>query len=386
MPPGGRLRAFGTTIFSEMTKLALEKGAINLAQGFPDFDGPEEIFDAARRAMGEGQNQYARSQGHPRLVEAIARKQARDYGLSYDPMTEVGVTCGATEGIAAALLGLTEPGDEAVLFEPFYDSYPACATMGGATPRYVTLRFPDFALDRAELERAVTPRTRLLLLNTPQNPIGKVWTRAELEVVADVCRRRDLLVVTDEVYEYLTYDGAEHVPIATLPGMRERTLTLSSAGKTFSLTGWKIGWGTGPRALVSAMQSAHQFLTFAVATPLQVAMAEALDRLPGDYIPRFRREYIERRDFLVSVLRETDFDVAVPRGTYFVTVDFRRLSDADDRTFARRLTERVGVAAIPPSVFYAARPEEGRRLLRFAFCKRMETLREAAERLRKLRG
>lgn len=380
-----RLRPFGTTIFSEMTKLAQEKGAINLAQGFPDFDGPPGIVEAAHAAMRAGENQYARSQGHPALVRAIAEKQRRDYDLAWDPMTEVAVFSGATEGIAAAMLGLCDPGDEVVLVEPFYDSYPACVAMAGGTPRYVTLRYPEFALDPAALAAAITPRTRLLVLNSPHNPTGKVFTRDELGVIAEACRRHGLLAITDEVYEYLTFDGAVHVPLATLPGMRERTLTLSSTGKTFSYTGWKIGWATGPRDLVSAAQAAHQFLTFAVATPFQVAMAHALTTFQAEYLREFRQAYAERRDFLAGVLRTAGFDVAMPRGTYFICAGFQRLSAADDRTFARELVDRVGVAAIPPSPFYAAAPEEGRRLLRFAFCKKMETLRAAAERLSKLR-
>ena len=380
-----RLRPFGTTIFSEMTKLAQEKGAINLAQGFPDFDGPPGIIEAAHAAMRAGENQYARSQGHPLLVRAIAEKQQRDTGLAWDPMTEVAVFAGATEGIAAALLGLCDPGDEVVLIEPFYDSYPACVAMAGGIPRYVTLRYPEVALDPVALEAAITPRTRLLVLNTPHNPTGKVFTRDELDAIAEVCRRHDLRAITDEVYEYLTFDGAAHVSLATLPGMRERTLTISSTGKSFSYTGWKIGWATGPRDLVAAAQSAHQFLTFAVATPFQVAMAHALGTFRDEYLRDFRRAYTERRDFLAGVLGRAGFDVAMPRGTYFICAGFRRLSQADDRTFARELVDRIGVAAIPPSPFYAAAPEEGRRLLRFAFCKKMETLRAAAERLSMLR-
>ena len=380
-----RLRPFGETIFAEMTRLAQQHGAVNLGQGFPDFDGPPAIIEAAHAAMLAGENQYARPMGHPKLVEAIARKQQRDYGLAVDPMTEVAVTAGCTEAIAAALLGLLDPGDEVVLFEPFYDSYCACVALAGATPRFVTLRFPEFALDPDALRAAVTDRTRAIVVNTPQNPIGKVWRRDELQAVADVAIARNLVVITDEVYEYLTFDGARHVPIAALPGMAERTLTLSSTGKTFSYTGWKIGWATGPAPLVAAVQAAHQFLTFAVARPLQVAMAHALDTFQGEYLDGFRRDYAERRDLLVGALRDAGFEVAVPQGTYFICASHRPLSDADDRTFARELIERVGVCAIPPSVFYAADPAEGRGLLRFAFCKRLETLREGAARLRRLR-
>jgi len=379
-----KLLPFGTTIFAEMTSLADAHGAINLSQGFPDFEGPSSILDAAVAAIRSGDNQYARSRGHPKLVEAIARKQERHYGIALDPMTEVNVFSGATEGIAASFLGLLNPGDEVVLFEPFYDSYPACAALAGARARFCTLRFPDYALDVDALEAAITPRTRMVVLNSPHNPTGKVFSREELETVAHVAIEHDLVVLTDEVYEYLTFDEAEHVPLATLPGMRERTLTLSSTGKTFSLTGWKIGWATGPAPLVSAAQAAHQFLTFAVATPLQVAMSHALDACDDSFLATYRREYTERRDFLVTALRDAGFAVAVPKGTYFVLADFTALFDGDDRAFARHLIESCGVAAIPPSVFFEARPEVGKRLIRFAFCKRMETLEKAADRLRRL--
>jgi N-succinyldiaminopimelate aminotransferase len=390
-----RLAPFGTTIFSEMTKLAQEHGAVNLAQGFPDFEGPREILDAAKRALDAGENQYARSLGHPKLVAAIAEKYRALHGLEFDPTSEVVVFAGATEGIACALLGLLSPGDEAILFEPFYDSYPPCVALAGATARYCTLRFPDFALRESDLAPLFTTRTRLLLLNSPHNPTGKVFTRAELELIARLCREHDVLVVTDEVYEHVVYaeDGATATPrivspIASLPGMGERTLTLSSAGKTFSLTGWKIGWGVGPRHLVAAAQAVQQYVTFAVATPLQVAMADAIGRFQRDYFAQLQRDYTRRRDFLVGVLREVGFDVAAPSGAYFVLADrtrrFPREEFGDDRALARTLVEKFGVAAIPPSVFYAQDREEGRRLLRFAFCKRMETLEKAAERLRRI--
>jgi N-succinyldiaminopimelate aminotransferase len=382
-----RLKAFGTSIFGEMTQLAIQHGAINLSQGFPDFDGPAEIIDAAYRAMRAGHNQYARTRGVVELVEAIAASRERSFGLRYDPLSEVVVFSGATEGIASTLLGLLNPGDEVILIEPYYDSYPVCVTLAGAVPRFLTLRFPDFALDPDELRRLVTSRTRLIVLNSPHNPTGKVMTRAELDAIARVACDHDLIVLADEVYEHLTYDDAVHVPIATLPGMRERTLSLSSTGKTFSMTGWKIGWATGPARLIDAAQAAHQFVTFATATPLQVAMAEAVRRflMTDAYLSELRRQYLERRDFLTKGLEEVGFRVAVPRGTYFILADFSRLSSEDDQTFARRLVRDHGVATVPPSVFYSAHPEEGRRLLRFAFCKRQETLAAAAMRLRGLR-
>lgn len=382
-----RLRPFGTTIFSEMTALAQQHGAINLAQGFPDFEGPRALIEAAQQALASGHNQYARSPGHLALVQALAAKYRDLHALAFDPLREVVVFAGATEGIACALLGLLDPGDEVVCFEPFYDSYPVAIALAGATPRWCTLRFPGFALDREALERCFTARTRVLLLNTPHNPTGKVFTRDDLAVIAELCRERDVVVVADEVYEHLTYDGAVHVPMATLPGMRERTLTLSSGGKTFSMTGWKIGWGVGPAELVAAAQSAQQYVTFAVATPLQVAMAHAVERFRGDYFAQLQREYGERRAFLLDVLERAGFEVAAPQGAYFVLADFtRRFPSArfgDDRALARKLVIEHGIAAIPPSVFYAG-SDDGRRLLRFAFCKRMETLRAAAERLARI--
>ena len=382
-----KLKPFGTTIFAEMTGLAIEHDAINLSQGFPDFEGPPAIVDAAVAALRSGDNQYARSRGHPSLVQAVAESRERLYGMSYDALTEVVVFSGATEAIASSMLGLLNPGDEVILFEPFYDSYPACAALAGAVPKFVTLRFPDFGLDLSELENAIGPRTRLIVLNSPHNPSGKVFSPDELAGIAACATRHDLIVLADEVYEHLTFDGAEHLPIASLPGMRERTLTISSTGKTFSFTGWKIGWATGPRPLIDAAQAAHQFVTYAVAPPLQVAMAHALTEFTGaDFLGNFRREYTERRDFLLSVLDAAGFQVAVPRGTYFVLADFTDLFDGDDRDFARWLTTEHGVAAIPPSAFYEVRPEEGRRLVRFAFCKRMETLRRAAERLGRISG
>jgi N-succinyldiaminopimelate aminotransferase len=377
-----KLQPFGTTIFAEMTHLAQEHQAINLSQGFPDFEGPREILEAAVQALRSGENQYARSLGHPELVRAIAHHQKLYYDIGLDPMSQVIVFSGATEGIASSMLGLLDPGDEVILFEPYYDSYPACAALAGATARYCTLHLPDFRFDPGELAALVNERTRLIVLNTPHNPSGKVFDGEELEAIADLCRRHDLLVLSDEVYEHLTFDDARHRPIATLPGMAERTLTLSSAGKTFSFTGWKVGWGTGPEELVAAAQAAHQFVTYATATPLQVAVAAALRGFDREAEEAYRREYTDRRDFFVEALREAGFGVTPPQGTYFVLADFSSLDPGDDLAFVRRLTTEHGVAAVPPSVFYSRRPEEGRQLVRFAFCKRRETLETAAERLR----
>ncbi|MEE8142925.1 MAG: methionine aminotransferase [Planctomycetota bacterium] len=381
-PISEKLRPFGTTVFSEMTQLATQHSAINLAQGFPDFDGPPEIIEAASRALHSGENQYSRSLGHPELVEAIADGVTANYGLKYDPFQEVGVHAGATEAIAAALIGLLNPGDEVILFEPFYDSFPACVALAGAVPRYCTLRFPTFELDMDELARLFNPRTRLLLINTPHNPTGKVFTREELQSIAELCCRHDVGVLSDEVYEHITFAGAQHIPMATLEEMRERTLTISSSGKTYSFTGWKIGWVTGPKDMVAAAQAAHQFLTFCAATPLQIAIAAALRRFAAGYYTELRREYQERRDVMLTALTDSGFQPVAPLGTYFILADFHKLSQEDDRTFAHRLTKEGGVAAVPPSVFYKVNRQEGNRLLRFAFSKRVETLREAGRRLR----
>jgi N-succinyldiaminopimelate aminotransferase len=368
-----------------MTALAERHQAINLSQGAPDYDGPPDIVDAALRAMSAGRNQYARSTGAPELVRALADTYGDLYGLDLDPATQITVTCGATEGIAAAMLGLLEPGDEVVLFEPFYDSYPACIALAGARPRFVTLRFPDFALDERALAEAFTPRTRMVVLNTPHNPTGKVFDPGEMEAVAEMAQRRDVLVLTDEVYEHITYDGVRHVPMATLPGMADRTVTLSSAGKTYAYTGWKIGWAVGPERLVAAVQAAHQFLTFCAPAPLQSAMAFALREHAGEYRAGLRAAYAERRDVLLKALVDAGFRPAVPKGTYFVLASFDGVLQGDDREAARQLVEEAGVATIPPGGFYSAAPNEGRALLRFSFCKRIETLREAADRLQRLR-
>jgi N-succinyldiaminopimelate aminotransferase len=376
-----RLQPFGTSIFSEMTALAERHGAINLSQGAPDFDGPADILAAAAEAMRAGVNQYARSRGLPALVAAIAQRYEALYGLSLDPADQITVTCGATEAIAASMLGLLEPGDEVILFEPFYDSYVACAAMAGARPRFCTLRFPDFAVDLDELARLFTARTKMIVVNSPHNPTGKVFRQDELVAVAELCQRNGVTVLTDEVYEHITFDGARHVPMATLPGMFERTVTLSSTGKTYSLTGWKIGWAAGPANLIAGVQAAHQFLTFCAPAPLQAAMAAALRTHTAEYTAQLRAEYAERRQILLSALTAAGFRAAVPRGTYFVLASFAGLLDGSDHEVARRLTETIGVAAIPPSGFYRAAPQEGTQLLRFSFCKRTETLRQAAERL-----
>ncbi|MFE9926248.1 pyridoxal phosphate-dependent aminotransferase [Streptomyces sp. NPDC005774] len=379
-----RLAEFGTTIFAEMSALALRTGSINLGQGFPDTDGPEEVREAAVRALRDGLgNQYPPGPGIPELRTAIAAHQQRRYGLSVDPDTEVLVTAGATEAIAASLLALLEPGDEVVALEPYYDSYAACVAMAGATRVPVTLRPREgrFHLDLDELRDAVTDRTRLLLINTPHNPTGTVLTREELAAIAALAVERDLLVVTDEVYEHLVFDDAEHVPLATFPGMRDRTVTISSAGKTFSFTGWKVGWVTGTPALVAAVRSAKQYLTYVSAGPFQYAVAEALT-LPEAYYTELRADLRAKRDLLSAGLTEAGFDVLRPAGTYFITADIRPLGETDGEAFCLSLPARAGVVAIPTSVFYDHR-KAGAPYIRFAFCKRTEVLVDATERLRK---
>lgn len=381
------LAEFGTTIFAEMSALALRTGSINLGQGFPDTDGPEEVREAAVRALRDGRgNQYPPGPGVPELRTAVAAHQERLYGLTYDPDTEVLVTAGATEAIAAALLALLEPGDEVVALEPYYDSYAACIAMAGARRVPVTLRPAEgrFRLDLDELRAAVTDRTRLLLINTPHNPTGTVLTREELAAVAELAVERDLLVVTDEVYEHLVFDGAEHLPLATFPGMRDRTVTIGSAGKTYSFTGWKVGWVTASPGLVAAVRSAKQFLTYVASGPFQYAVAEALS-LPGSYFADFRADMQAKRDLLASGLTEAGFEVFTSAGTYFITTDIRPLGESDGFAFCRALPERAGVVAIPNAVFYDHR-DAGAPFVRFAFCKRTEVLEEAVQRLKKLAG
>ncbi|MGW6735835.1 pyridoxal phosphate-dependent aminotransferase [Streptomyces sp. NPDC055013] len=382
-----RLAEFGTTIFAEMSALALQTGSINLGQGFPDTDGPEEVREAAVRALRDGRgNQYPPGPGVPELRTAIAAHQERRYGLPYDPDTEVLVTAGATEAIAAALLALVEPGDEVIAFEPYYDSYAACIAMAGGTRVPVTLRPHEgsFRLDLDELRAAVTDRTRLLLINTPHNPTGTVLTREELAAIAELAVERDLLVVTDEVYEHLVFDDAEHLPLATFPGMRERTVSIGSAGKTFSFTGWKVGWVTSTPALVTAVRSAKQYLTYVSSGPFQYAVAEAL-ALPDSYFAAFRDDMLVKRDLLAGGLAEAGFEVFEPAGTYFITTDIRPLDETDGFAFCRALPERAGVVAIPNAVFYDHR-DAGAPFVRFAFCKRTEVLQEAVKRLKSLAG
>jgi N-succinyldiaminopimelate aminotransferase len=374
-----RLQGIPATIFTTMSALAVKTGSVNLGQGFPDVDGPPEVIARAVAALEGGANQYAPGPGVPALRQAIADHQRRHYGLDWDPDGEVVVTTGATEAIAAAILGLVDPGDEVVVLEPYYDSYVAMLQMAGAVRRPVTLRAPDFHLDTDELRAAVTPRTRFILLNTPHNPTGKVLSTDELAAVAAVALEHDLTVITDEVYEHLTF-GVGHVPIATLPGMAERTLTISSIGKSYSFTGWKVGWASGPAPLVGAVLGAKQWLTFTSGAPLQPAAAFALTGA-ADYPRELAASLRERRDLLLTGLAQVGLPTRTPDGTYFAVSDITRLGWADATQFCLALPERAGVVGIPVQAFYNDHPDAGRQLVRWTFCKRPEVLSEAVSRL-----
>ena len=377
-----RWQSFAETVFTEFTALAVAHRAINLGQGSPGFDGPEFVKAAAAAAMARGDNQYAPMSGISQLREVIASRFAAATGIAVDPDDNVTVTSGCAEALAASFLGMVDPGDEVVLIEPFYDLYPAGIAMAGATARHVTLRPPAFRLDETDLAGVVGPRTRMIVLNTPHNPVGRVLDRAELELVASVAVANDAVVVADEVYEHLVFEG-EHVSIASLPGMWERTVTLSSLGKTFSLTGWKVGWAVGPAHLTDAVRAAHQFITFAVPTPLQHGAVAALTA-PPEYFTEFVAGYRRRRDVLVEGLAAAGFGVQPPQGTYFVLADHTPFGFTDDVSFARHLTTEIGVGAIPPSAFYDD-PGDGATLIRFAFCQPEEVLAEAVRRLGALR-
>ncbi|MDQ3739007.1 MAG: pyridoxal phosphate-dependent aminotransferase [Actinomycetota bacterium] len=381
-----KLAGFGTTIFAEMSALAASTGAINLGQGFPDSDGPPEVLEAAIDAIRNGENQYPPGPGIPALRNAVAEHQRRFWGLDVDPDREVLATAGATEALAGALLGMLDEGDDVVVFEPMYDSYQACIALAGARSVPVLLAPGDdgrYHFDPDELRRAITDRTKILLLNSPHNPTGKVFRREELALIAELAIEHDLIVVTDEVYEHLVFPGASHVPIATFPGMAGRTLTISSGGKTFSTTGWKIGWAVGPAPLVDATKTAKQFLTFVNGAPFQPAIAAGL-RLPDSYFQHLAKDLTDKRDRLTDGLIAAGFDTFVPEATYFTTVDIRPLApDGDGMAFCRALPERCGVVAVPNEVFYARR-DNGRHLVRFACCKRIEVIDEAVERLRSL--
>ncbi|MBA2894664.1 pyridoxal phosphate-dependent aminotransferase [Nonomuraea soli] len=383
-PLVARMRGFGTTIFAEMSALAVQTGAINLGQGFPDTDGPASMLARAAEAIASGANQYPPGPGVPELRQAVSDHRRDHYGLAYDPGGEILVTVGATEAIAASVLALCEPGDEVIAFEPYYDSYAASIALAGARLVAVTLRPVEgrFTFDPAELRAAITPRTRAILVNSPHNPTGTVFTRDELTEIAGLCQEFGLTAITDEVYEHLTFDGAEHIPLATLPGMRERTVMISSAGKTFSVTGWKTGWICAPAPLVRAVQTVKQFLTFTSSAPWQLAVAHGL-RHELDWVAGLRAELEGKRDRLMEGLRAAGFEVLKPLGTYFVQTDIRPLGHTDGLKLTRDLPALAGVVAIPTQVFYD-HPERGSHFVRFAFCKKDEVIDEAVARLKVL--
>jgi aminotransferase len=375
---------FTESVIREMTRLAHLHGAVNLSQGFPDFPAPEEVKEAARRAVASDVNQYAITWGARPLRHAIASKFERLYGVPVDPEREVTVTCGSTEAMIATLLAVLDPGDEVVAFEPFYENYGPDAILSGAVPRFVRLRPPDWTFDPDELAAAFSPRTRAVILNTPQNPTGKVFSREELEGIAALCRRHDALAVTDEIYEHILYDGAVHVPMATLPEMAARTVTINSMSKTYSVTGWRVGWTIAPPTLTAAIRKVHDFLTVGAAAPLQEAGALALE-LPPSYYQELARAYDVRRQRLLPILERAGFRAFRPMGAYYVMTEIDRLGWDDDVAFARHLVQEIGVAVVPGSSFYQD-PAHGRRQVRFAFCKREETLAEAERRLSKLKA
>ncbi|HEX6738967.1 MAG TPA: aminotransferase class I/II-fold pyridoxal phosphate-dependent enzyme [Vicinamibacteria bacterium] len=366
-----------------MTRLANQHGAVNLSQGFPDFAAPAAVKEAAQRAVAADVNQYAITWGARSLRQAIARKFERLYGVPVDPERQITVTCGSTEAMIAALLAVLDPGDEVVAFEPFYENYGPDAVISGAVARYVSLRPPDWTFDPAELERTFSARTRAVIINSPHNPTGKVFGPEELAVIAELCRRHDALAITDEIYEHILYDGAVHVPMATLPGMAERTITINGLSKTYSVTGWRVGWAIAPPSLTGAVRKVHDFLTVGAAAPLQEAGALALD-LPPAYYDELAAGYARRRARLLGILEGAGFRVHRPRGAYYVMTEIDGLGWDDDVAFARHLVEEIGVAVVPGSSFYED-PRQGRRQVRFAFCKKDETLDEAERRLAKLR-
>ncbi len=377
-----RIAGFKDSIFGVISKLAREHNAVNLGQGFPDFDGPEWLKDIAYKKMQEGHNQYAPFQGTPHLRQEISNYYKKFYGLSYHPDSQITVTVGATEAIYLVITALINPGDEVVVLEPFYDSYVASIKMAGGVPVPVTMHAPDFSIDRKELEGAITPRTKLLILNNPHNPSGKVWSREELLDVATIAQKHDLYLMSDEVYEFLLFDGSKHIPTATLDGMFERTITISSAGKTFGLTGWKIGWICANEKVTEACRLVHQYVTFSVSTPMQETVAEGLVKL-SDYLPGFVSLYKGKRDLFYQELKNLGFDFPIPKGTYFMMVPISRKTNLRDVDYAMKLIQEKKVATVPPSAFYL-KSTEGEKYLRFCFAKKEETLKQAALNLKGL--
>jgi aspartate/methionine/tyrosine aminotransferase len=379
-----KVERFTESVIREMTRLALAHGAVNLAQGFPDFAAPEEIKRAAQEAIAADINQYAITWGAKRLRDAIAEKFGRTQGLKIDPEREITVCCGSTEAMMSAMMAIINPGDEVVVFEPFYENYGPDAILSGATPRFVKLRPPEWSFDPAELEAAFGPRTKALILNTPNNPTGKVFTRAELECIRDLCVRSGAFAITDEIYEHMLYDGAEHISLATLEGMRERTITINALSKTYSVTGWRVGWAIASPEVTAAIRKVHDFLTVGAAAPLQEAGAVAL-RLPEDYYRKLASAYRARRDKMLGILEGAGFRCFKPFGAYYIMTDISAFGFPDDVAFARHLVKEIGVAAVPGSSFFH-NPADGSRHLRFTFCKIDATLEEAGRRLGKLRA
>ncbi|HYY47682.1 MAG TPA: aminotransferase class I/II-fold pyridoxal phosphate-dependent enzyme [Thermoplasmata archaeon] len=378
-----RVQKFPESVIREMTRIAALHDAVNLAQGFPDFDPPRAMVDAAKRALDAGYNQYSITWGARELRDAIARRAKAFNGIDADPDANLVVTCGSTEAMMAAMLSLINPGDEAVIFEPFYENYGPDAIVSGASPRYVRMAWPDWSIDEEALKAAFTDRTKAVILNTPNNPTGKVFTREELRLVADLCEDHDVVAVTDEIYEHIVFDGARHVSLATLGDMADRTITINGLSKTYSATGWRVGWAIAPKTLANAMRRTHDFLTVGAPHPLQIAAAAALD-LPESYYRELARMYQAKRDGFVRGLQEAGLDCRPPRGAYYVMTDFSRFPFPDDWSFAMHLVERCGVAVVPGSSFYGD-PGDGRRYVRFMFSKKDDTLAEAVRRLRGLR-
>jgi len=383
--PSARASSFTESVIREMTRLSIAHDAINLSQGFPDFPAPAELKEAARAAIADDINQYPITWGAEAFREALAADYRDRYGMGWvDAERNVTVTCGSTEAMIASMLGVLDPGDEVVVFEPFYENYGPDTILAGAVPRTVALHPPDWTFDEAEFAAAFNERTRGIVINTPNNPTGKVFSRAELEQVAALCQTWGVLVFTDEIYEHITYDGHRHVPPGSIPGLEDRTVTISALSKTYAVTGWRVGWVVAPDALSGAIRGVHDFLTVAAAAPLQEAGAVAL-AMPSSYYERTALEYLERRDTLMRILAETGFEASPPAGAYYVMADVSHLGLGDDVRVAHHLTKEVGVAVVPGSSFFS-RPELGAHLVRFAFCKKLETLEEAGERLRKAFG
>lgn len=374
---------FPESVIREMTRIAQIHGAVNLAQGFPDFDPPAEVVEAAKRALDGGYNQYSITWGARELREAITRRAKAFNGIDADPETNVVVTCGSTEAMMAAMLSLVNPGDEAVIFEPFYENYGPDAIVSGARPRYVRMVWPEWRIDEEALKEAFTRNTKAVILNTPNNPTGKVFTRDELKMIADLCADRDVVAVTDEIYEHVVFDGAKHVSLATIGDMADRTITINGISKTYSATGWRVGWAIAPRSLANALRRTHDFLTVGAPHPLQIAAVAALD-LPESYYEDLKTMYRTKRDPFVRGLKDSGLDCQSPSGAYYVMADFGRFPFADDWDFAMYLVERLRVAVVPGSSFYG-KPEDGRRFVRFMFSKRDETLHDAVARLSALK-